>query len=65
MSESWEIIAEKDGCNDEGNFDDFANINPHEESTILHTKKLHIGSSNIIGKGLFKVSLRVSVRLPR
>ena len=54
MSESREIIFEKNSSNNEGNFDDFANINPHEESTILHTKKLRIGSGNIIGKGVIQ-----------
>jgi hypothetical protein len=50
MSEIGEVIIEKDSSNDGGNFDAFANTNPHEESTILHTKKFRIGSGNIIGK---------------
>jgi hypothetical protein len=40
MSESGEIFFEKDSSNDGGNFDNFANIDPHEEPTILHTQKL-------------------------
>ena len=52
MSDSEEVIAKKDSSSNEGNFDAFANTNPHEESTILHTKKLHIGRGNIIGNGV-------------
>ena len=64
MSEIGEVIAEKDSSNNGRNFDAFASTNPHEESTILHTKKLCIGSGNIIGKGLFEISLLVPVRYP-
>ena len=52
MSKIWEVIAEKDSSNDGGNFDAFGN--PHEEPTILHTKKFCIGSGNIIGKGVIQ-----------
>ena len=45
-----------------GDFDAFDN--PHEEPTILHTKKFRIGSGNIVGKGLFKISLLVLVLYP-
>src|SRR3990170_8718776 len=63
MSESGEIIVEDSG-NDEGNFENFANINPHEESTILHTKKLRIGSGNIIGKGVIQDFFTCAGALP-
>ena len=42
MSEIGEVIVEKDNSNNGGNFDAFDN--PHEESTILHTKKFWIFS---------------------
>ena len=50
MSEIGEVIIEEDRSNDGGNFD--ACDNPHEEPTILHTKRFRIGSGNIIGKGV-------------
>ena len=52
ISETGEVIVEKDSSNDGGNFDAFDN--PHEEPTILHTKKFRIGSGNIIGKGVIQ-----------
>jgi hypothetical protein len=52
MSKTGEVIAEKDGSKDGGNFDAFVNSDPHEETTILHAKKFRIGSGNIIGKGV-------------
>ena len=64
MSEIGKVIAEKDSSTDGGNFDAFADTNPHEESTILHTKELRIGSSNIIGKGVIHDFLLVPVRYP-
>ena len=48
MSETREVIVEKDSSNDGVNFDVFDN--PHEEPTILHTKKFRIATGNIIGK---------------
>ena len=63
MSESGEVFIEKNSNNLEGNFDNLANNDSHEESTIMHTKKFRIGSGNIIGKTLFKISLLVLVRL--
>ena len=55
MYESGEVIVEKSSNNLEGNFDDFANNDPHEEEpTIMHTKKLRVGSGNIIGKGVIQ-----------
>ena len=62
MSETGEVIIEKDNSNNGGNFDAFDN--PHEEPTILHTKKFWIGSGNIIGKELFKIFLLVPVLCP-
>ena len=52
MSESGEVTVEKNSKNLEGKFDDFAKNDPHEEPTIMHTKKLNVGSGNIIGKGV-------------
>ena len=48
MSETGEVIIDKDSGNNMENFDAFDD--PHEEPTILHTKKFRIGSGNIIGK---------------
>ena len=62
MSEIGEVIAEKDSSNDAENFD--AKPNPHEESTILHAQFFRIGSVNIIGKGLFKISLLMPACIP-
>ena len=46
----------QNGCisNLEENFHDFANNDPHEEPTIMHTKKLRVGSCNIIRKGVIQ-----------
>ena len=65
MSEIGEVITEKDSSNDKGNFDAFANTNPHEESTILHTKNFALVAAILLEKGLFKISLLVPVRYPR
>ena len=46
VSETGEVVIEKDSSNDGGNFDAFDNT--HEEPTILHTKKFCIGSGNIL-----------------
>ena len=64
MSESEKVIAEKDSSNNGGNFDAFANANPHEESTILHTKNFALVAAILLEKGLFKISLLVPVRFP-
>ena len=64
MSEIGEVIAEKDSSDNGGNFDAFANTNPHEESTILHTQKLCIGSGNIIGKGVIQDFFTCAGALP-
>ena len=52
MSETGELIVDKDNSNNMGNFDAFDD--PAEEPTILHTKKFRIGSGNIIGKGVIQ-----------
>jgi hypothetical protein len=55
MSESGEFIIEKDSNNLDGSFNEVANNDPHgEEPTIIHTKKLRVGSGNIIGKGVIQ-----------
>ena len=64
MSKTREVIVEKDSSNDGGNLDAFASSNPHEESTILHTKKIRIGSGNIIGKGVIQVFFTCAGALP-
>ena len=50
MSETGEIIIDKD--NNMENFD--AIDDPLENPIILHTKKFHICSGNIIGKGVIQ-----------
>ena len=40
MSETGEVIAEKDSSKDGRKFDAFANSVPQEETTILHAKKI-------------------------
>ena len=62
MSESGKVIIEKDNSNNGGNFDAFDN--PHEEPTILHTKKFRIGSGNIIGKGVIQDFFTCAGALP-
>ena len=62
MSETGEVIFEIDNSNYEGNLDAFDN--PHEESTILHTKKFCIGSGNIIGKGVIQDLFTCAGALP-
>jgi len=64
MSESGEVFIEKDSNNLEGNFDNFAKRNPHEEPTITHTKKFRIGSGNIIGKGVIQDFFTCAGTLP-
>ena len=64
MSETGEVIVEKDSSNDGGNLDAFANSNPHEESTILDTKNFSIGSGNIIGKGVIQDFFTCAGALP-
>ena len=51
MSETGEVIVDKDNSNNMGNFDAFDD--PAKELTILHTKKFRISSGNIIGKGSY------------
>ena len=63
-SEPKEIFIEKDSNNLEGNFYDFASNKPHEEPTIMHTKKFRIGSGNIIGKGVIQDFLTCAGTLP-
>ena len=58
------IIIEKDSSNGGGDLDAFDNTNPHEESTILHTKKFCIGSGNIIGKGVIQDLFTCAGALP-
>ena len=62
MSKTGEVIIEKDNSNNGGNFDAFDN--PHEEPTILHTKKFRIGSGNIIGKGVIQDFFTCAGALP-
>ena len=64
MSKFEEDFIEKDSSNLEENFDDFANNDPHEEPTIMHTKKLRIGSGNIIGKGVIQDFFTYAGTLP-
>ena len=62
MSESGEVIVDKDNSNNMGNFD--ASDDPPEEPTILHTKKFRIGSGNIIGKGVIQDLFTCAGALP-
>ena len=62
MSETGEVTVEKNSSNDGGNFDAFDY--PHEEPTILHTKKFWIGSGNIIGKGVIQDFFTCAGALP-
>ena len=62
MSKTREVIIEKGSSNDGGNVDAFDY--PHEEPTILHTKKLRIGSGNIIGKGVIQDFFTCAGALP-
>ena len=64
MSETWEVIAERDSSKDGGNLDTFVNSDPHEETTILHAKKFLIGSGNIIGKGVIQDFFTCAGALP-
>ena len=64
MSKFEEDFIEKDSSNLEENFDDFANNDPHEEPTIMHTKKLRIGSGNRIGKGVIQDFFTCAGTLP-
>ena len=64
MSKFQEDFIEKDSSNLEENFDDFANNDPHEEPTIMHTKKISIGSGNIIGKGVIQDFFTCAGTLP-
>ena len=41
-----------------------ANINPHKETTILHTKILRIGSGYIIRKGVIQDFFTCAGALP-
>ena len=62
MSETREVITEKGSSNDGGNVDAFDY--PHEEPTILRTKKFRIGSGNIIGKGVIQDFFTCAGALP-
>ena len=62
MSETGEVIIDKDNSNNGGNFDAFDNL--LEEPTILHTKKFRIGSGNIIGKGVIQDFFTCAGALP-
>ena len=62
MSEIGEVIIDKDSGNNMENFDAFDD--PHEEPTILHTKKFRIGSGNIIGKGVIQDFFTCASALP-
>ena len=62
MSETGEVIIEKGSSNDGGNVDAFDY--PHEEPTILHTKKFQIGSGNIIGKRVIQDFFNCTGALP-
>ena len=62
MSETGEVIIDKDNSNNMGNFDAFDD--PPEEPTILHTKKFRIGSGNIIGKGVIQDFFTCAVPCP-
>ena len=62
MSETWEVIIENGSSNDGGNVDAFDY--PHEEPTILYTKKFQIGSGNIIGKGVIQDLFTCAGALP-
>ena len=64
MSETGEVITEKDSSKDGGNFDALANSDPHEETTMLHDKKFRIGSGNIIGKGVIQDFFTCAGALP-
>ena len=57
MSETGEVIIDKDS-----NMENFDAINdPLENPTILHTKKFRSVVVILLEKGLFKISLLVSV----
>ena len=60
MSEIGEIIVDMDNNNIMKNSDA-----PTKEPTILHTKKLRIGSDNIIGKGVIQDLFTCVGALPR
>ena len=62
MSEIGEVIIDKDSGNNMENFDAF--VDPHEDPTILHTKKFQIGSGNIIGKGVIQDFFTCAGALP-
>ena len=62
MSGIGEIIIDKDNSNNGGNLDAFDN--PHEEPTILHTKKFWISSDNVIGKGVIQDLFTCAGALP-
>ena len=62
MSETGEVIIDKDSGNNMENFDAF--VDPHEEPTILHTKKFWIGSGNIIGRGVIQDFFTCADALP-
>ena len=62
MSEIGEDIIDKDSGNNMENFDAFDD--PHEDPTILHTKKFWIVVVILLEKELFKISLLVLVLCP-
>ena len=62
MSEIGEVIVDKDSGNNMENIDAFDY--PHEEPTILHTKRFRFGSGNIIGKGIIQDFFTCTGALP-
>ena len=62
MSETREVIVDKDNSNNMGNFDAFDD--PPEEPTVLYTKMFRIGSGNIIGKGVIQDFFTCAGALP-
>ena len=59
MSETGEIIVDKDNSNNMENFDA-----PAEEPTISHIKRFCVGSGNIIGKGVVQDFFTCASALP-
>ena len=62
MSETGKVIVDKDNSSNMGNFDAFDD--PVEEPNVLRTKKIQIGSGNIIGKGFIQDFFTCAGALP-